>query len=98
MSPKVLHGVPCQLPCRVQPADIADSRAKPWGTPVRSYILDYYGDFGPAPEEMAKTFSGSPGAVREKIQAFGDVGVDELIFWPSVADLEQLERLADVVA
>jgi len=65
---------------------------------VRAYILDYYGYFGAAAEQMAATFPASPEAVREKIQAFRDVGVDELVFWPSVADLDQLERLADLVA
>ena len=64
---------------------------------VRSYILDYYGYFGPAAEEMAETFPASPEAVTEKIRTFGDVGADELVFWPCVADLEQLERLADLV-
>ena len=65
---------------------------------VRSYILDYYGYFGSAAEGMAATFPASPEAVREKIQAFSDAGADELVFWPSVAELEQLERLADLVA
>jgi alkanesulfonate monooxygenase SsuD/methylene tetrahydromethanopterin reductase-like flavin-dependent oxidoreductase (luciferase family) len=65
---------------------------------VRSYIVDYYGYLGPAAEEMAKTFPASPDAVEEKLQGFEDVGMDELVFWPCVADLEQLEGLADLIA
>jgi alkanesulfonate monooxygenase SsuD/methylene tetrahydromethanopterin reductase-like flavin-dependent oxidoreductase (luciferase family) len=65
---------------------------------VRAYVLDYYGYVGSAAEQMAATFPASPEAVKEKIQAFGDVGVDELVFWPSVAELDQLDRLADLVA
>ncbi len=65
---------------------------------VRSYILNYYSYFGPAAEEMAKTFPASPDAVKETIRGFGDIGMDELVFWPCVADVEQLERLADLVA
>ena len=64
---------------------------------VRSYILDYYGYFGAAAEGMAKTFPASPEAVKEKIQAFQAVGAGELIFWPSAADLAQLDRLAELV-
>jgi alkanesulfonate monooxygenase SsuD/methylene tetrahydromethanopterin reductase-like flavin-dependent oxidoreductase (luciferase family) len=64
---------------------------------VRSYILDYYGYFGPAAEEMAKTFPASAEAVKEKIRGFRDVGMDELVFFPCVADLEQLEQLANLV-
>ena len=65
---------------------------------LRSYILDYYGYFGPAAEEMAKTFPASPDAIKDTIRGFEDVGMDELVFWPCAADLEQLERLADLVA
>ena len=65
---------------------------------VRSYILDYYGYLGPAAEGMAATFPASPDAVEEKIRGFGDVGMDELVLWPCAADLEQLERLADLIA
>jgi hypothetical protein len=47
---------------------------------------------------MAKTFPASPEAVKEKIRGFRDVGTDELVFWPCVADLEQLKQLANLVA
>ena len=57
-----------------------------------------YGYLGPAAEGMATTFPASPEAVEEKIRGFGDVGMDELVFWPCVADLEQLEALADLIA
>jgi alkanesulfonate monooxygenase SsuD/methylene tetrahydromethanopterin reductase-like flavin-dependent oxidoreductase (luciferase family) len=65
---------------------------------VRAYILNYYAYFGSAAEEMAKTFPASTDAVKDKISAFGDVGMDELVLWPCAADLDQLDRLADLAA
>jgi alkanesulfonate monooxygenase SsuD/methylene tetrahydromethanopterin reductase-like flavin-dependent oxidoreductase (luciferase family) len=65
---------------------------------VRSYILDYYGYLGAAAEGVAKAFPASPDAVEEKIRGFGDIGMDELVFWPCAADLDQLDRLADLIA
>jgi hypothetical protein len=36
-------------------------------------------------------------AVRERAAAFEALGVDELIFDPTVANLDQVDRLADAV-
>ena len=65
---------------------------------LRSYIVDYYGYFGPAAEEMAKTFPAGPDAVKERIRGFMEAGMDELVLWPCAADLQQLDRLADLLA
>jgi hypothetical protein len=32
------------------------------------------------------------------VRAFVDAGVDELLLWPCVAEIDQVERLAQVVA
>ena len=52
--------------------------------------------------EMAERAAGgilsSPEQVRSIIQAFSDIGVDEMVFLPQVPDLEQVDRLADIVA
>jgi len=39
----------------------------------------------------------TPAAVRERAAAFEELGVDELVFDPTVADVDQVDRLADVV-
>ena len=62
------------------------------------YIRDYYSYFGPAADDMARAIPASPEAVEELIRGFGDVGADEVVCWPTVADLEQVDRLAEVAA
>ena len=61
------------------------------------YIRDYYSYFGPAADDMARAIPFSPDAVEELIRGFGDVGADEVVCWPTVAELEQVDRLAEVV-
>ena len=39
----------------------------------------------------------SPEQVRGIIQAFSDTGADEMLFLPQVHDLDQVDRLADIV-
>src|SRR5215208_6327444 len=61
------------------------------------YIRDYYSYFGPAADDMASAIPSSPEAVEELIRAFGDVGADEVVCWPTVAELDQVDRLAELV-
>ena len=61
------------------------------------YIRDYYSYFGPGADEMARSIPSSPEAVEERIRGFGDVGADEVICWPTVAELDQVDRLAELV-
>jgi alkanesulfonate monooxygenase SsuD/methylene tetrahydromethanopterin reductase-like flavin-dependent oxidoreductase (luciferase family) len=62
------------------------------------YIRDYYSYFGAAADDMARSIPSSPEAVKELIQGFGNVGADEVVCWPTVAELDQVDRLADIVA
>jgi hypothetical protein len=39
----------------------------------------------------------TPEAVRDRAAAFEELGVDELVFGPTVASLDQVDRLADAV-
>ena len=39
----------------------------------------------------------SPEDVRQAIQEFTQVGLDEMVFLPQVPDLEQVGRLAEIV-
>jgi alkanesulfonate monooxygenase SsuD/methylene tetrahydromethanopterin reductase-like flavin-dependent oxidoreductase (luciferase family) len=61
------------------------------------YLRDYYGYFGPAADDMARSIPSSPEAVEGLIRGFGEVGADEVICWPTVAELDQVDRLADLV-
>jgi alkanesulfonate monooxygenase SsuD/methylene tetrahydromethanopterin reductase-like flavin-dependent oxidoreductase (luciferase family) len=61
------------------------------------YIRHYYSYFGPAADDMARTIPSSPEAVEEVIRGFGEVGADEVVCWPTVAELDQVDRLAELV-
>jgi alkanesulfonate monooxygenase SsuD/methylene tetrahydromethanopterin reductase-like flavin-dependent oxidoreductase (luciferase family) len=66
--------------------------------PGADYLRDYYAFTGPFAEKVAAANPPSPRAVVEFIRGYEDAGCDELILFPTVARIEQLERLADVVA
>jgi alkanesulfonate monooxygenase SsuD/methylene tetrahydromethanopterin reductase-like flavin-dependent oxidoreductase (luciferase family) len=61
------------------------------------YIRHYYSYFGPGADDMARSIPSTPEAVDELIRGCGDVGADEVICWPTVAELDQVDRLADLV-
>lgn len=63
----------------------------------RAYLRDYYAFIGPAVDGMAQALPTTPEAIKGAIQAFKDVGLDELMLWPTVADLDQLDRLAELL-
>jgi alkanesulfonate monooxygenase SsuD/methylene tetrahydromethanopterin reductase-like flavin-dependent oxidoreductase (luciferase family) len=62
-----------------------------------AYIRNYYAFAGPLAEQIANGLPSTPEAVKGVIQAFADVGVDELICWPCIPDLDQVDRLAELV-
>jgi len=61
-----------------------------------AYIRDYYAFMGQRADLMANAIPSTPEAVKGVIQTFTDVGVDELIFWPCIPDLDQVDRLAEL--
>ncbi|HZR44870.1 MAG TPA: LLM class flavin-dependent oxidoreductase, partial [Ktedonobacteraceae bacterium] len=74
-----------------------------WGLGPRAaersaqYIRHYYEYMGPIVEQFANSIPSTPETVKSAIQAYVDVGVDELICWPCVPELDQIDRLADLV-
>jgi alkanesulfonate monooxygenase SsuD/methylene tetrahydromethanopterin reductase-like flavin-dependent oxidoreductase (luciferase family) len=67
-------------------------------TESRSYLLDYYKPRGrEVAERMAGNALRSPEAIREAVQAYAEVGLDELILDPTVSDPRQVDLLAEVV-
>jgi alkanesulfonate monooxygenase SsuD/methylene tetrahydromethanopterin reductase-like flavin-dependent oxidoreductase (luciferase family) len=61
-------------------------------------LRTYYGWLGDWAEAIATGTPRTPQTVRELAAAFEQLGVDELIFDPTVANLDQVDRLADTVA
>lgn len=60
-------------------------------------LREYYGE-GPRTEANIQSMMTTPQQVRDRIKECEDVGMDELLFWPEVADIEQVDRLAEALA
>jgi probable F420-dependent oxidoreductase len=60
------------------------------------YLRDYYGA-APWIGQMIQWLPRTPEALRGLVKQFADAGVDELIFDPTIADLAQVDMLADAV-
>lgn len=65
--------------------------------PGAEYLRHYYAFTGPFAEKIAAGNLTSPGAITDFIRGYEDAGCDELILFPTVPQLEQLERLAEVI-
>lgn len=63
----------------------------------RRTLRTYYGFAGGFAEAAADSAARTPERLRETVAAFRATGFDELIFDPTVADLAEVDRLADVV-
>jgi alkanesulfonate monooxygenase SsuD/methylene tetrahydromethanopterin reductase-like flavin-dependent oxidoreductase (luciferase family) len=64
---------------------------------IGAYIRSYYGYMGPRVESMVDATPATPDAVERTIQAFADAGADELMLWPCMPQLDQVDRLAALV-
>jgi alkanesulfonate monooxygenase SsuD/methylene tetrahydromethanopterin reductase-like flavin-dependent oxidoreductase (luciferase family) len=62
-----------------------------------SYMRDYYAFTGPFAEKIAEGLLRTPQDVAGQVRGYAEAGCDELILLPAVHDLEQVDRLADVV-
>jgi alkanesulfonate monooxygenase SsuD/methylene tetrahydromethanopterin reductase-like flavin-dependent oxidoreductase (luciferase family) len=60
------------------------------------YVRHYYA-FMPHVERMAQSIPSTTQSVKDWIQRFADTGADEVIAWPCIADLTQVDLLADLV-
>jgi len=61
------------------------------------YLKDYYAFLGQWADRIAESAPVTPEAMKELAARFEDIGVDELIFDPTIAELDQIDRLAGVV-
>jgi alkanesulfonate monooxygenase SsuD/methylene tetrahydromethanopterin reductase-like flavin-dependent oxidoreductase (luciferase family) len=62
------------------------------------YLRDYYAFTGPFAEKVAAANLTTPAAVRDFIRGYDEAGCDHLVLLPTVSHLDQLDRLADVLA
>jgi hypothetical protein len=62
-----------------------------------AYLEDYYGSSGWG-AQLARSIPRTPDALRRLVDAFAAIGVDELVFTPTAADLAQLDLLAEAVS
>jgi alkanesulfonate monooxygenase SsuD/methylene tetrahydromethanopterin reductase-like flavin-dependent oxidoreductase (luciferase family) len=62
-----------------------------------SYLRDYYSFAGPLAEDMANHLLCKPDEVKVAVDAFSSIGADELIMWPCVAQISQLDLLSKLL-
>jgi alkanesulfonate monooxygenase SsuD/methylene tetrahydromethanopterin reductase-like flavin-dependent oxidoreductase (luciferase family) len=62
-----------------------------------AYLRNYYSMLGPMVETMINNLLTTIEAIKQRIQAYADIGADELILWPTTPDLEQLDQVAELV-
>jgi len=62
-----------------------------------AYVRDYYAYLGPRADLVAKGILDTPENIKGAIGMFEDLGLDELILFPAVPDIDQFERVAELV-
>jgi alkanesulfonate monooxygenase SsuD/methylene tetrahydromethanopterin reductase-like flavin-dependent oxidoreductase (luciferase family) len=60
-------------------------------------LLDYYAFAPERAQRIASMLPSSPEKIRALMQAYRDIGTDELILWPTIPELDQIARLADII-
>jgi alkanesulfonate monooxygenase SsuD/methylene tetrahydromethanopterin reductase-like flavin-dependent oxidoreductase (luciferase family) len=64
-------------------------------TVAANYLHHYYGpELGPM---VTQTLLATPEAIKDARQSFADIGADELILWPCLPGLDQLDRLQETL-
>jgi hypothetical protein len=60
-------------------------------------MRDYYAFTGPFVERIVAGLLTTPQQVASFLRGYGEAGCDEVVLFPTVPDLAQLDRLAAVV-
>jgi alkanesulfonate monooxygenase SsuD/methylene tetrahydromethanopterin reductase-like flavin-dependent oxidoreductase (luciferase family) len=66
--------------------------------PGADYLRDYYAFTGPFAEKIAAGNLTTPQSVIDFVRGYEEAGCDDLILFPTVPSLEQLDRLAEVLS
>jgi alkanesulfonate monooxygenase SsuD/methylene tetrahydromethanopterin reductase-like flavin-dependent oxidoreductase (luciferase family) len=61
------------------------------------YMRDYYAFTGPFAEKIAAGLLTSPQAIAQFIRGYEEAGCDELVLFPTVPGIEQLDRLSEAL-
>lgn len=64
----------------------------------REYMRDYYAFTGPFAEKIAEGMLATPQAVAQFVRGYAEAGCHELVLFPAVANLAQIDLLADALA
>ncbi len=62
------------------------------------YLRDYYAFTGPFAERIVAANLTSARAIKDFVRGYEEAGCDELVLFPTVADVAELDRLAEAVA
>ena len=62
-----------------------------------AFIRNFYGATGPRTEMIVNVLATTLEVIKERIQAYAEIGTDEVILWPCTPDLEQLDQLTELV-
>lgn len=72
---------------------LGEDAAERGAAPLRAYY-----SFAPErAQRISSALPSSPERIRALVQAYQDIGTDELILWPAIPELDQIARLADVI-
>jgi len=63
----------------------------------RAALLKYYAFIGEYAQGIADAAVRTSSSAKEAIRAYEEVGVTELMFIPTVAEVDEVDRLADLV-
>jgi alkanesulfonate monooxygenase SsuD/methylene tetrahydromethanopterin reductase-like flavin-dependent oxidoreductase (luciferase family) len=63
-----------------------------------AYMRDYYAFTGPYVERIVAELLTTPQAITQFVRGYAEAGCDDLVLFPAVAQLTQLDRLAAVLA
>ena len=63
-----------------------------------AYLRDYYAFTGPFAEKIAAGNLTSARAVKDFVRGYEEAGCDELVLFPTVAEIDELERLQEALA
>jgi alkanesulfonate monooxygenase SsuD/methylene tetrahydromethanopterin reductase-like flavin-dependent oxidoreductase (luciferase family) len=61
-------------------------------------LKDWYRFLGPVSESMAHAFPQGPGAIKDILKEFEDIGVDEVVLYSGSDDIDEVDRLAEIIS
>lgn len=62
-----------------------------------AYMRRFYAYAGDMAGVISSRLANTPQKVKDALSAYAEIGVDELILWPCIADLDQITRLAELI-